>query len=106
MIEAQAKPYAMDNETIQRVIDVYSEQHDFLWVYREQLSCWKQENPTPKQSKEITRLEKQVDKIDQALKGILAIADEIKDKTIESILGKSDMNLAMDVLMGNLKMPK
>lgn len=106
MLEAQKKPHTMDDATIARVIDVYSEQHEFLWVYREQLSRWKQENPTPKQTKEITRLEKQVDKIDQTLTGILSIADDIKDKTIDSILGKNDMDLAMDVLMGNLKMPE
>ena len=106
MLEAQKKPHTMDDATIKRVIDVYSEQHEFLWVYREQLSRWKQETPTAKQLKEITRLEKQVNKIDQVLTGILAIADDIKDKTIDSILGKSDMELAMDVLMGNLKMPE
>ncbi|WP_299414860.1 hypothetical protein, partial [Acaryochloris sp. IP29b_bin.148] len=57
MLEAQKKPHTLDDFTIQRVINVYSEQQDFLWVYREQLSRWKQENPTPKQSKAITRLE-------------------------------------------------
>lgn len=106
MLEAQKKPQTMDDYTIQRVITVYSEQHNSLWLYREQLSRWKQENPTPKQLKEIHRLERQVDKIDQTLTGILAIADEIKDKTIESILGKSDVDLALDVLMGNLKLPE
>ena len=106
LLEAQKKPHTMDDATIKRVIDVYSEQHEFLWVYREQLSRWKQEQPTPKQLKEITRLEKQVDKIDQTLTGILAIADDIKDKTIESILGKSGMELAMDLLKGDLKMPE
>lgn len=106
MLEAQKKPYAMDDATIQRVIEVYDEQHNFLWVYREQLSRWKQENPTAKQLKEITRLEKQVNRIDQLLMGILVIADKIKDKTIDSILGKSDMDLAIDVLPGNLKLPE
>lgn len=106
MLEAQKKLHTMDNATIQRVMDIYSEQHEFLWVYREQFSRWKQESPTPQQLKDINRLEQQVEKIEQALTGILNIADDIKDKTIESILGKSDMELAMDVLMGNLKMPE
>lgn len=106
MLEAQKKPHTMDDATIQRVIDVYSEQHEFLWVYREQFSRWKQESPTPQQLKDINRLEQQVDKIDQVLTGILKIADDIKGKTIESILGKSDMELAMDVLTGNLKLPE
>ncbi|UJB72290.1 hypothetical protein HRE53_27205 (plasmid) [Acaryochloris sp. 'Moss Beach'] len=106
MLEAQKKPHTMDDATIQRVIDVYSEQHEFLWVYREQFSRWKQESPTPQQLKDINRLEQQVDKIDQVLTGILKIADDIKGKTIDSILGKSDMELAMDVLTGNLKLPE
>lgn len=33
------------------------------------------------------------------------IVDEIRDKTINSILEKSEMELALNVLMGNLKMP-
>ena len=78
MLEAQKKPHTMDDATIQRVIDVYSEQHEFLWVYREQFSRWKQESPTPQQLKDINRLEQQVKKIDQALTGILNIADDIK----------------------------
>ncbi len=90
MLEAQKEPHTIDDYTIQQVMDVYTEQQDVLWVYREQLSRWKQENPAPKQLKELTRLEQQVDEIDQYLTDILAIADEIKDKTIDRILGKSD----------------
>lgn len=106
MLEAQKKPHTMDDATIQRVIDVYSEQHEFLWVYREQLSRWKQESPTPQQLENINRLGQQVENIELALTGILKIADDIKGKTIDSILGKSDADLAMELLMGTLKMPE
>ena len=39
------------------------------------------------------------------LKELLNIAEDLKDKTIESVLDKSDLEVALDVLSGKLKPP-
>lgn len=94
--KAQAKPQLLNDGMVQRAIRVYSQERGLLPAYREQLCRWKQDNLTSEQLMEIMRLEKQVDKINQVLSSILVIAYNIK--------GKNDMELAMDVLMGNLKL--
>ena len=48
-------------------------------------------------------MSQQLEQIKPGLKEILEIAEDVKDKTIESILGKSDLEVALDVLSG--KMP-
>jgi len=45
-------------------------------------------------------LQGQVEKLRTNLSHILGLADEIKDKTIDKILEKDDLELGLDVLLG------
>ena len=37
---AQEKPHVLDDYTVGRVLKVYREQQDFIWVYEAQLERW------------------------------------------------------------------
>lgn len=50
-------------------------------------------------------MSQQLEQIKPGLVEILEIAEDVKDKTIESILGKSDVDLALDVLSGKIPPP-
>jgi hypothetical protein len=63
----------------------------------------KGQSPNPSQLREIVRLKGQIEEIHQALVSILALADELKQGTIDAILGKSDLEIAMDFLSGKLQ---
>jgi hypothetical protein len=102
---AQERPHVLDDYTVGRVLKVYGEQQDFLWVYEAQLERWQQESLSAEQSQQTEQMAAQLAQLKPGLSEILAIANDIKDKTIESVLSKSDAEIALDVLSGKLKPP-
>ena len=102
---AQARPHVLDDHTVGRVLKVYGEQQDFLWVYEAQVERWQQESLSATQRQQTAQMAQQLTQLKPKLKEILAIAEDLKDKTIESVLDKSDLEVALDVLSGKLKPP-
>ncbi len=102
--QAQHRPHVMDDYTIGRVREVHTTQRNDLWLYEEQLAQWQHAEPTPAQSTEIKRLQQQLDQLRSVLTVCLALADEIAESTIEKVLGKSDIEMAVDFLSGKSKL--
>ena len=103
--EAQKQPHVLDDYTVGRVLKVYGEQQDFMWVYEAQLERWQKESLSQTQRQQIEQMSQQLKQIEPGLSEILKIAEDLKGKTIESILGKSDVELALDVLSGKIPPP-
>ena len=101
--QAQDRPHVMDDYTIGRVREVHTTQRNDLWLYEEQLSRWQHAEPTSAQETEIKRLQQQLDQLRSVLTVCLALTDELKEDTIEKVLGKSDVALAIEVLTGRRK---
>ncbi|MCB2357262.1 hypothetical protein [Clostridium estertheticum] len=40
LLKAQSKPYVLNDEIVERVIKVFSEQLDFICLYENQISKW------------------------------------------------------------------
>jgi hypothetical protein len=97
---ARAKPHVLDSALVERIERAYSEQLDTSALFKEQLSRWRKEILSLEQSKEIMRLEGQVEALRANLTNILGLADEVKDHTIDKILDKDDLALGLDVLLG------
>ena len=102
---AQEMPHVLDDYTVGRVLKVYREQQDFLWVYEAQLARWQEEVLTEQQRQQSEQMDAQLKQLKPGLSEILEIAEDLKGKTIESILSKSDTELALDVLSGKIKPP-
>ena len=102
---AQQKPHVLDDYTVGRVLKVYREQQDFIWVYEAQLERWQTETLTTAQRQQAEQMATQLAQLKPGLSEILVIADDLKGKTIESVLGKSDEELALDILSGKMKPP-
>lgn len=93
-----------DDFTIKRIFAVSGQQVEDEWIYEKQLNNWLHSPDLETvQRDEIIRLQGQMLELKKVNRKILGIAEEHKDKTIEKILGKSDVELGMDFLMGNLK---
>ena len=99
---ARKRPSMLDDYTVGRVIEVYSQQQSDLWLYDEQLKRWGAEALTAGQRKEVTRLTTQMQRLHEVLTAILALADELKEGTIEKVLAKSDAELGLEFLLGKL----
>ena len=98
-------PGSLDDATLGRVTSVYTEQRDDLWMYAEQLARWRVQPCTEAQRTEIARLEQRLEKLREMILALLAHAEQLKPQTIDAILAKSDIELAMDVLSGKLPLP-
>jgi hypothetical protein len=91
----RAQPHVLDDYTVGRVIKAYTEQADDVRLYAEQLSRWSGLNLTPSQRQEVDRLSEQIPRIRERISIILALAAELKGRTIDTVLGKSDLSEAL-----------
>jgi hypothetical protein len=103
--QAKNRPGALDDFTVERIVSVYTQQASDLWLYEEQLRRWKEQKLTQAQQKEVTRLERQLEQLRTQIDAILLLVKDLKPMTIESLLNKSDLEIAMDVLSGKLQLP-
>jgi hypothetical protein len=90
----------LDDDTVDRVLKVYSDQAEDVDLYEEQLSRWSKLDLAPAQRREVNRPSTQIPAIRTRVAEILALARELKQDTIETILAKSDYELGLDVLLG------
>ncbi len=101
--QAEDRPHVMDDYTVCRVREVHSTQLNDLWLYEEQLARWSKADPILAQSQEIDRLTHQLDRLRSVLTFTLNLTDALKEATIEKVMAKSDIELAIEVLTGKLK---
>jgi hypothetical protein len=98
LLQVRDKPSVLDDATVERSIKLHTEQLDFTWVFREQLDRWRLTDLTNHEREEIDRLSVQLERLRKVLTNILALADELKEGTIDKILAKSDLELGIEVL--------
>jgi len=103
--KAETRPHVLDLPTIDRVIRVYTEQQGDLSLYREQLARWGKLALTDAQRAEVTRLTQRLATLGAHIETLLALAAQLRPHTIESILAKSDVELALDMLSGKIRPP-
>jgi hypothetical protein len=99
----RSKPHVLDNHTVNRVVQVYTAQSGDVELYEEQLARWKRLNLTPAQLQQVNRLAEQIPTIKARITAILALAEELKGGTIDTILAKSDFELGLEWLLGKRK---
>jgi hypothetical protein len=83
---AKPKPFVLDDYTVGRVIDVFTTQQGDLWLFDEQLRRWE-------------RLAGQMLQLHEVIAAILRLAHELKERTIEKVLAKSDVELGLEMLL-------
>ena len=99
LLQLRDKPHVLDDATVEKSIKLHTEQLEFTRVFREQLDRWYQTDLTTHEREEINRLSVQLERLRKVLTNILALADELKEGTIDKILAKSDLELGIEVLL-------
>jgi hypothetical protein len=100
----RSKPHVLDDYTVNRVIKVYSTMDEDVWLYEQQLARWKNLDLTVSQRQEVNRLSERIPAIKGRISGILALAEELKSGTIDTILAKSDLEIGLEWLLGKRKL--
>jgi hypothetical protein len=98
--QARPRPHVLDDYTIGRVREAHGTQLKDLWWYTEQLARWQHASPTPAQAQELTRLGGQLEALRRTLTASLALAEELQAGTIDKVLAKDDVELALEFLQG------
>jgi hypothetical protein len=83
---------------VARVVRVYSAQAGDHWLFEEQLRRWTANPLTSAQRGEVERLSRELASLRKATTSILALAEELKASTIESLLAKSDLEVGLEEL--------
>ena len=105
LTKARAKPHVLDDATIDRVERVHAEQMEFVGIYTEQINRWRGEKPSASQKRTLDRMATQNQQLRDVTADVLALARELRNGTIEQVLAKSDIELALQSLLGNRPPP-
>jgi hypothetical protein len=106
LTKARAKPHVLDDATIDRVERVHTEQMEFVAIYTQQISRWRDEKPSASQTRALDRMATQNQQLRDVTADVLALAGELRKGTIERVLGMSDVELGLQALLGNRQPPK
>ncbi|MEC4816798.1 MAG: hypothetical protein SAK29_26550 [Scytonema sp. PMC 1069.18] len=79
--KAQNLTHPLDDQTVERILKVFAEQQEIMWVYTEQVSKWKTENLDATQKQEIDKLETQLSQMENAIADILSLTNQLKQKS-------------------------
>ena len=99
--EARTRPHVLDDATIDRTERVHAEQMEFIDIYAQQISRWRTEKLSADQTRELDRMEAQNAHLRTVTADVLALAQELRKGTIERVLGMSDIELGLHVLLTN-----
>jgi hypothetical protein len=101
--QARPRPHVLDDYTIGRVREAHGTQLNDVWWYTEQLARWQRASPTSTQQQELGRLTPPLTALRRVLTASLALAEALQAGTIEKVLAKDDVELAMEFLLGKRK---
>jgi hypothetical protein len=102
LLEVRPTPHVLDDYTVGRIVAVYTEQRDDLWLWDEQLARWSGEALNVMRRREVERLQGQMAALREVATSILTLADELKRGTIETVLAKDDGELGLEMLLRQL----
>jgi hypothetical protein len=105
LIQAQGKPHVLDDQTVERVIRLYTDARANTWLFDEQLALWRKGPLTESQRRELERLTRSLETLKKAYDDILNLAADLRKGTLDRILEMSDEEVALAFLSGKLKPP-
>jgi hypothetical protein len=102
LTEARARPHLLDDDSIDRSERVHGEQLEFVDIYDEQIRRWRTQDPSAAQVRELDRLEQQNGFLRRVTLDVLALNKDLREGSIDRILEAGDLELGLNVLLGNL----
>ena len=100
--EAIPKLYVLDDYTVNRVIKVFTTLQNDLWLFDEQLQRWQATRLTSSQAQEVGWLITRMKQLRETVSQILALAKDLKEKTIERQLLKVTLKSAWNLYSNHL----
>jgi len=89
------KPYVLNDELNNRSIKLYTSQNEDLDIFLQQCVIWKNKELNELQQYQVTTIEENINSLLKINNQILSIVDACKESTINKILAKDDLELAI-----------
>ena len=102
LLEVRPTPHVLDDDTVGRLVELYTKQRDDLWLWDEQLTRWSGEALNVIRRREVERLQGQMAALHKVVDDILALADEVGRGTIETVLARDDAEMGLEMLCARL----
>ena len=103
LISCKTKPHLLDDHTINRIIKLCKSQNESTCMYLEQCNKWRQQNPSDEQLINLANVENNAKQLETINCQIVELVNKyFKNHTIDSILKKDDIELALDFFSGKL----
>lgn len=99
---AKESPSSLDDYTVDRSIRLYTQQKEDAVFFLEQVGIWKQQRLSTPQLEQVQTIEISTHQILNIADELLDILDYCKDFTIEKILAKDPLELALGTLTGKI----
>jgi hypothetical protein len=97
--KAKDQLHGLDDAIVDRVEQVHAEQMDYVEIYTQQISRWRDEKPSAAQSRELDRMDEQNQQLRGVTADVLALAGELRKSTIERVLEMSDLELGIRAVL-------
>lgn len=97
---AKDKPHILDDDIIDRSLNLYKHQNDDSAIFLQQCSIWKKEQLTELQLAQVQEIENCTHLLIDVNDQLIDICEHCKEYTINKILEKDDLELAFDFLTG------
>lgn len=96
----------MDDDFIKRSLTLCRNQKQDLEFFLKQCEFWKKETLTDIEITQVEQIEHFSRELDNTNAELVEILEKCKNHTINKILEKDDLELALEFLTGELKLPK
>lgn len=103
LLEARPRPHELDDYAVNQVTRVFTDQAETLAIYEQQLDRWQRLRLQPDQAFEVDRLKAQLGRLVTLNANVLALAEELKQGTIDRVLENAAAELGLESL-GKLKL--
>lgn len=103
LLPAKDKPSVLNDEIVNRIIQLHEEKNQFIENYERQFKQWRKEKLTPNQLIVLKDLEEKLPQLKQINDKVLKLAYDIQPYTIEKIMAMEPEELALLHLSGKLK---
>ena len=106
MEKAKERPWVLDDDIIARSLKLYKEQNEDSEFFLKQCIMWKKGYLTELQLKQVLEIESSTHSLKDINDRLVSIFEYCKSRTIDKIMEKDDMELALEVLTGKMPFPK
>ena len=97
---AKSKPHVLDDQIINRASFAFKKNAEYIQLYQEQTDKWLREAHTETHRQALSLLNEKLSKARKLNADLVALAEELGKGTIDKVLAKDDLELALDFLSG------